>query len=120
MQTESEKLAERLLVFAANIIRQTDRFDKSPIARHIALQLVRCSTSSGANYQEACAAESKADFIHTMQVVLKELRECLYWLRLSEKSFPSLGSQLSKEIREGQELTKIFAKSIITAKNPRP
>jgi len=120
MQTETEKLAERLLEFAASIIRLTHRFDKNPIARHIALQLVRCSTSSGANYEEACAAESRADFIHKMQIVLKELRECLYWLRLSERTFPSLGTQLPKEIREAQELTKIVAKSIITAKNPRP
>lgn len=120
MQTESEKLSERLLEFAASIIRLTLKFDKSQIARHIALQLVRSSTSSGANYQEACAAESKADFIHKMQLVLKELRESLYWLRLSEKSFPSMSNQLPREIREARELTKIFAKSVITAKSPRP
>jgi four helix bundle protein len=38
---------------------------------------LKASTSSGANYEEACGAESKADFIHKMQLALKELRESL-------------------------------------------
>jgi len=36
--------------------------------------------SAGANYEEAQGAESKEDFIHKLQIALKELRESNYWL----------------------------------------
>jgi four helix bundle protein len=39
--------------------------------KSIADQLLRSTTSVGANYEEARAAESKADFIHKMQISLK-------------------------------------------------
>jgi len=45
-------------------------------------QLTKASTSIGANYEEAQAAESKDDFIHKGGIVTKEARECVYWLRL--------------------------------------
>ena len=50
-----------------------------------------------------------------MQIVLKELRESLYWLKLINKSFQgTLDVQL--ELNETQELANIVAKSIVTAK----
>jgi four helix bundle protein len=75
MQNERENLSDRLLSFAASIIRLTLLLSKTVAGRHIAGQILRSSTSCGANYEEACGAESRADFIHKMQIVLKELRE---------------------------------------------
>jgi len=51
-----------------------------------------------------------------MQIVLKEMRESRYWLRLIERVglFPE--SVLPTLLRESDELVKIFAKSVITAK----
>jgi four helix bundle protein len=80
---------------------------------------MRSATSSGANYEEACAAESKADFIHKMQVVLKELRESLYWLKLMKKSGIASNVDLQLSISEADELVRIVAKSVITAKARR-
>ena len=77
---------------------------------------MRSSTSAGANYEEAYGAESRADFIHKLQIVLKELRETLYWLRLIKKSNLVSITTLEVLIQEGKELTNIIAKSIITAK----
>jgi four helix bundle protein len=45
-------------------------------------QLIRSGTSVGANVEEAQAAQSRADFIHKIEIALKELRETRYWLRL--------------------------------------
>jgi len=81
--------------------------------------LLRSATSSGANYQEACAAESRADFVHKLQIVLKELRESLYWLKLIKKSFSNT-VDLQTELNETQELANIVAKSIVTAKGRPP
>jgi len=73
MQNEKKNLSERLLDFAANCFKLAGKLNKTFGERYIANQLMRSSASSGANYEEACGSESKADFIHKMQIVLKEL-----------------------------------------------
>ena len=81
---------------------------------------MRSATSAGANYEEACGAESRQDFIHKMQVVLKELRESLYWLRLIKKSEinkTKMDIGISRLLIEARELANIIAKSVVTAKN---
>ena len=45
-------------------------------------QLIRSGTSIGANIEEAQDAESTADFIHKMNISLKEARETNYWLKI--------------------------------------
>jgi len=109
-------LSERLLEFAASSIKLTVRLKRTAVGRYIANQLMRAASSSGANYEEACGAESKADFIHKMQIVLKELRESLYWLKLVERSDLISGKELQPLLAESNELIKIVAKSVITAK----
>ena len=117
MRNDRENLSERLLDFGARVIRLAEKINRTTTGGHIANQVVRSATSSGANYQEACAAESRADFIHKMQVVLKELRETLYWLRLIEKLGSNLATGLGPLLKEADELVSNFTKSIITAKS---
>ncbi len=118
MKNERNELSERLLNFAAEIIKLAVRLNKTGVGRHIAGQLTHSGTSTGANYEEACGAENRADFIHKLQIVFKELRESSYWLRLIRKTgFISVTDpNLSALLREDEELTKIIAKSIVTAR----
>lgn len=116
MQNEKNNLSERLLELAVNIIKLTEHLNKTLAGRHIGGQLMRSSTSAGANYEEACGAESRSDFIHKLQITLKELRESLYWLRLIEKSSLLQSANLGTVIQEVRELGNIIAKSIVTAK----
>ena len=116
MQNKRKDLSERLLDFAAGIIKLLVRLNKTAVGLHIGNQLMRSATSSGANYEEACGAESKADFIHKMQLVLKELRESLYWLKLAKRADLISDDGLQSLLSEAEELVKIVAKSIITAK----
>ncbi len=109
-------LSERLLEFAASNIKFTVKLKRTAVGRYIANQLMRAASSSGANYEEACGAESKADFIHKMQLVLKELRESLYWLKLVERTGLISGKELQPLLDEANELVKVVAKSVITAK----
>jgi len=81
--------------------------------------LLRSGTSAGANYEEARGAESKADFIHKLQIVLKELRESMYWLKLLKRSDLIKGDKNSEAIHETEQLISIIAKSVITAKKNR-
>ena len=78
--------------------------------------MLRCGTATAANYGEARAAESRADFIHKMRIVLKELNETAAWLQLIEQSdFFPIG-KTAPIIKENRELCYIIAASINTAR----
>lgn len=47
--------------------------------------MTKAATSSGANYEEAQSASSRADFKYKMSLSLKEMRESNYWLRILEE-----------------------------------
>jgi len=81
-----EEMTERFLDFAAKIISIGKILNKSFEGQHIFKQLFRAGSSSGANFEESNSAESTKDFIHKRGIVLKELRESLFWLRLIGKS----------------------------------
>ena len=117
MNQERSDLSKRFLGFAAMVIRMVRSLRKDAIDFHIAKQVIRSATSAGANYQEACAAESRADFVHKLQISLKELNETLYWLHLMELiSDSSSIRNLPVAIQENKELGAIIGKSIVTAK----
>ncbi len=67
MQNERNNLSERLLNFAAEVIKLFVKLNKTAVGRHIGGQLTRALTSAGANYEEACGAESRADFIYPVR-----------------------------------------------------
>jgi four helix bundle protein len=119
MEEKANILAERLLDYGVAIFNLTMKLDASLPGKHVAGQLFRAGTSAGANYEEACGAESRADFIHKLQIVLKELRESHYWLRLLLKSDAVQNSNINSLIEETKQLINIIAKSIITAKKKK-
>ena len=81
-QRRAYDLSERFLKFAALIIEIIKKLPANLAGRRIGDQLFRAGTSTGANYEEACGAESKKGFIHKLGITLKELRETYYWLKL--------------------------------------
>jgi len=85
MNAERYDLEERLLEYAARIIRLAESITRSPAGQHIALQVLRSGTSALPNHGEAQAAESGRDLIHKLKVRLKELRETYRWLRLVQR-----------------------------------
>ena len=111
-----KNLSERLENFAVEIIRIGQILGKTFVGRKLSGQLISASTSAGANYEEACGAESRSDFIHKLQIVLKELRESLYWLRLISKTELIPTGKLCPIVQEGNELANIIGKSIVTAR----
>jgi four helix bundle protein len=115
-----EQLSERLLIFAAKIGKLAERLPNTRFGRHIAGQLIRSGTSPAPNYEEACAAESRADFIHKLRIVLKELRESRCWLRLIDISvlLPD-DEELPWLIDESTQLCNIIGQSVATATKRR-
>jgi four helix bundle protein len=86
MEKQADILSNRFLNFGANIIKLTKKIDSNQMHRHIGMQLFSSATSIGANYEEARGAESRQDFSHKLQIVLKEARETHYWLKLIRQS----------------------------------
>ena len=110
-------LEDRLLDYAAQIIRLTDALPRSRAASHVADQLLRSGTAPLSNHGEAQAAESADDFIHKLSIVLKELKESRRWLRLIEKArFLREVRLVDSLLTETEELIRIFGASIRTAR----
>ncbi len=118
MESWKAEFSDRLLNFAAQVIKLTGKLDSSFSANHIAKQLIRSATSMGANYEEACNAESRNDFVHKMQIVLKESQETLYWIKLLNKAelLPNSSPDLPHLLDEAMQINRITAKSVLTAK----
>ena len=117
MENKEFDLEERLLDYAAEIIRVVDGLFQTRAGNHVAAQLLRSGTSPLPNHGEAQAAESRKDFIHKLSICLKELKESRRWLRLA-KRVPMQDSpgSLDSVLDETEELIRIFASSIRTAK----
>jgi len=115
-QSLADKLEERLIDFAVRIIRLSARLPRTPAGKHVAGQMLRSGTSPAPNYGEARGAESRADFVHKIRVVLKELNETSIWLRIIERSEMLARELLVDIIQENGELCKIFTASLKTAR----
>lgn len=79
-------------------------------------QIQRSGTSIGANYCEACDAESKADFIHKLGIAQKEANETIYWLKVLYGSELITVEQYNELLLDVRELYKIIAASLKTVK----
>ena len=108
----TKDLEERLINFSVLIILIADNL-KGRSGYILAGQIVRSGTSCTLNYGEAQSAESTADFIHKLQVVLKELRETFVNLRIIKKSnICKLPEELELALKENNELISIFVATI--------
>jgi four helix bundle protein len=115
-QAKADELQERLITFAVRIIKLSAGLPKTPAGRHIAGQILRSGTSPAPNYGEARGAESRADFVHKLGIVLKELNETLIWLCILERSELLKPARLSEIVEETRELGRILASSLKTAR----
>lgn len=112
----SDELLERLIDFAARIGKAVDALPDTRMGRHVAGQLVRSGTSPAPNYEEGCAAESRADFVHKLSICLKELRESRSWIRLIIKTEMVAEHRMGELLDECNQLCNIVGQSIVTAK----
>ena len=109
-------LADRLLEYAAMIVRLVEAMDTTRAGNHVGGQLLRSGTSPLFNHGEAEAAESPKDFVHKMGICLKELRESKRALRLVQKvPLVRPPSKVDPVLNETEELIRIFYASIRTA-----
>ncbi len=119
MAVEREKADEiqnRLINFGARISRVAKMLPRIEEGRYISQQLMRSGLAAAPNYAEATAAESRADFLHKLRIVLKELNETKSWIEQIVANSLFSRDKISAIIAENQELRWIIAASIKTAR----
>ena len=104
-------IQQRTFEFAKRIVNLVDRLPHTLAATEIGRQMLRSGTSVGANMQEVDAAESRSDFIHKVNIALKEARETRYWLALVDATISSNDPEVQALIQESTEPTKILLPS---------
>jgi len=102
------ELEQRTKRFAVSIIRFVENLPKKKTSDVLGYQLLKSGTSVGANYREANRAQSRADFVHKIGIVEKEIAETQYWLELFEEV--SHGNNVARTdlLKESGELLAIF------------
>lgn len=88
---------------------------KDVVGTHIVRQLTRSATSPAANHAEARGAESRRDFVHKLQICLKELRETSIWLRFVAR-LGRPNDSVTQVIDECNQLIAIFVATIKSLK----
>ena len=114
--TKAEEIHRRLISFCARTTRVAKMLPRTDEGRYIAQQLMRCGLAAAPNYAEARAAESRADFIHKLRIVLKELNETRSWLEQVVANGLFCRDKMASIIAENPELCWIIAASIKTAR----
>lgn len=110
------ELIERTKQFALECWKLCFKVPKSREYNAFVNQLIRSSSSVGANYRASQRAKSTADFINKLKIVEEEVDESVYWLEIFEEVLSEHASKISKLQKEGKELLAIIVASINTAK----
>ena len=114
MENNKNTLREETIDFAIEVSDICDNIKGCSVYIN---QLLRCSSSIGANAHEAKYAQSKADFINKLEIALKECFETEYWLEILFKT-DSIDEFIYKNLLNkcGTIRRKLIA-SVTTAKN---
>ncbi len=112
----STNLNNRIFLLVVAIFQFLKKIDDSIEMRVIKNQLIKSISSTGANYEEAQAASSRADFSNKIRICLREIREANFWLRLIGSIDKSPNADLEGLINESEELKKIFGKIALKTK----
>ena len=113
---KANQIQRRLIDFGARTTRVAKMLPRTDEGRYISQQLMRSGLAAAPNYAEARAAESRADFIHKLRIVLKELNETQSWLEQIVANGLFSRDKMVAIIAENQELCWIVAASIKTAR----
>ncbi|MFN0087627.1 MAG: four helix bundle protein [Blastocatellia bacterium] len=115
-QNRTLVMENRLINFAARILRLSRSLPETSAGRHLAEQLLRSGTMPAPYYGEIRTVENRDEFIHKMGLVLNGLNETSIWLRIIERSEMIKEELLEPIHQECSELCRIFASSIKTAR----
>ena len=100
--------------FAIATVLTLDTVERRGVLKN---QLLRSSTSIGANIREAQYASSRADFIAKLQIALKESNESEYWLELMSNTQTLEPDKAETLLNTCRRIRFMLIRSIKTAKD---
>ncbi|MCD4695561.1 MAG: four helix bundle protein [Bacteroidales bacterium] len=107
-----EKLKNRTKKFSVDIIALCETLKNSKATPVVTYQLIKSSSSTGANYRAACRARSKSEFFSKICIVVEEADESEYWLEIiDEANLSNEKEELKRLTNEANEITKITTKA---------
>ena len=113
METAIQDKSFHFAIRIVNLCKYLQQEQKEYI---LAKQLMRSGTSIGANVAEAQQAQSKPDFVHKMNIALKEAYETNYWLRLLHATEYLNDKEYESIISDCLEMEKLLIAIIKSAK----
>ena len=111
-----DEFQARVYRFALDVIGFVDRLPVEQTSRIVTDQLLRSTTSIGANVIEAQAASSRKDYTNFFTHALKSANECKFWLGLLRDSGRGDKGIINSLLMEAAEIANILATSILTLK----
>ncbi|MEW5765678.1 MAG: four helix bundle protein [Acidobacteriota bacterium] len=109
MGKSKTELEERTKRFALDAMRFVAGLPRGRVPDSLGYQLLKSTTSIGANYREAQRGESKADFIHKVAIAEKEASETCFWLELCREGKVGCESESAALLKEAEQLLAILA-----------
>ena len=116
---EDNRVAPKSYAFALRIIKLYKFLIAEKKEYVLSKQILRSGTAIGALIKEAEHAQSRADFIHKMNIALKEANETSYWLMLlkdsehiDEISFDSIHTDCVEVLKMLISIVKTSKKSV--------
>lgn len=110
-----EELKKGTNDFAHRCVKLALALPQTKLGGHIEGQLIRCSTSTAANYRAACIAQTTKSFAAKLSISIEEVDESNFWLKFAVEENLISESKAAALIQESKELTAIFMASRKTA-----
>ncbi len=117
MEKKKYDLENRLIEFVIMVSDLIEQLPNTKLANHLGNQGIRSCTAPALLYGEAQSGESQKDFIHKIQVLLKELRETKVCLKIILRKKFLKEEFILSAMKENEDLIAIFAKSVKTAQS---
>ncbi len=116
---KSNNVKVRAYNFSLEIIRFVNQLPSKRGYFSIGDQLVRSTTSIGANMAEGQASSSKREFIKYYEIALKSANETKYWILLLGDSSTELKPESQILLKEADEICKMLGSSVLTLKGKK-
>ena len=113
---QREELEIRLKEFCFQVIQLIKSLPKTEENIVFGKQIIRSSSSIGANYAEAVYGQTKQEFLHCLNICRKETNETLYWLDMISRTNPKLAININPLLDENKQILKIFISSVKTTR----
>lgn len=112
--SKKEEFELRLRKFGFEVIKLIRIIPKTEENKIFTRQIIRSSTSIGANYAEAVYGQTRQEFFHCLSICRKESNETVYWLEMISYANPEYNKRINSLLEENRQILKILISSIKT------